>query len=142
MADSLLDLSTLLDRDHITIDGAAYELRLTEELSIVDAAAAARVGEQLTAVAGKTFSQLSDDECARVESALRWLIETILIAPDDVQARLQTQQRLAIATAFFQRRRASDRTTRAATTSRPSPSTGSRSFRGSSGSTAGRRRTG
>jgi hypothetical protein len=139
---ALLDLSTLLERDHITIDGAAYELRLTQELSVMDGAAAARLGEELQAVAGKSFSELTEDEAAKVEAALRWLIATILIAPPEVQDRLQSQQRLAIAMAFFQRRLGSTRTTRAATTRRPTPSTGARSSRGSSGSTAGRRRTG
>lgn len=140
--DALLDLSTLLDRDHVNIDGQAYELRLPQELSVHDGATAARVGEQLQAVSGKPLSALTPEEAAQIEGALRWIIDAILIAPEDTQARLNTHQCLAIATAFFDRRRAETRTTRAATPSRPTRSTGAPSSRGSSGSTAGRRRTG
>jgi hypothetical protein len=142
MAEALLTLSTLIDRPHIVIDGQAYELRQPQELSIANGAAAARVGQQLTALGGKPMADLTDDEAAQIEGALAMLIAMILIAPSAMLERLDSHQRLAIGQAFFAQPRRPTGTETAARRPRPTPSTGARSSRGSSGSTAGRRRTG
>jgi hypothetical protein len=139
--EALLDLDTLLDREHINIDHQAYELRRPGELSIFDGATAARIGEQLNNLGGKPMSALSKDEAAQIQGALETLIAMILIAPDDVRARLTSHQCLAIGQAFFAQPQPTTGTRRAAAR-RPIPSTGGRSSRGSSASTARRRRTG
>lgn len=94
----LLDLQTLTTRHSIAIDGAAYELRTFDDLSIVDyhqtPRRAARIygllrEETLTSEQEHELSRLVDQVC-----------RIILDAPQAVHAKLKDWQRLKIFQTF------------------------------------------
>ncbi len=100
MADPILDLSTLVDRPKIRIDGRLYELRSPDELSVLDSQRLTSAGKRIDALAGasdpagegdtRELAELIDDVTRRV------LVEI----PEAVFASLSQMQKLSICEVF------------------------------------------
>jgi hypothetical protein len=100
---ALLDLDTLTERPFVIIDGVRYELPKSDELSVLTNHRLTKLGMGLKAIEDLDDPSESDD--AEYERLLKQLCDLVLIAPDDVKARLLSGQRVAVAMAFTQLRR-------------------------------------
>lgn len=142
--DPLLDLSTLIERPAIAIDGQRYELLSPDELSVAD--------YQRFAVAGARLQALGDaieggDGLAAVDGAVTLATEVtdrIMVGvPEDVRAKLSLEHRLAVAQVFMRLLQARRPAAVQETDAPPaSPSTGAKPPPGSSASTAATRKAG
>lgn len=139
----LLDLTTLIQRETIRVDGVVYDLRNSSELTIFDLARLQRTADrvhQLDQIAEPTVDER--DEYARlVEKAVR----VILDAPEAVHTKLSTAQREAILWTFIGLSQPSLGLTRApgTETAATAPTkTARRSARGSRASTVAPRKAG
>ncbi|HMJ87978.1 MAG TPA: hypothetical protein VK504_32600 [Vicinamibacterales bacterium] len=110
MADSVtspsaLDLSTLVERHHVRIDGERYELRHPDEFSLIEQLRlfrqAKRVVELVTILTSDTATP-SEAEEKEYETLLDLTCRAVLDAPDEVHARLREEHRSAISRAFTQ----------------------------------------
>jgi hypothetical protein len=99
----LLDLDTLTERAFVLIDGVRYELPKSDELSVLTNHRLTKLGIGLSAIENLENPSESDDE--EYERLLKQLCDLVLLAPDDVKARLLSGQRVAVALAFTQLRR-------------------------------------
>jgi hypothetical protein len=99
MARQILDLTTLYERDTIRIDGTPYELRSPAEFTILEYLRIGKRGQALQALQGK-FGEITEDEVAQLSSALDEACRLVLIAPDEVHAKLRDHHRQAIIGAF------------------------------------------
>jgi hypothetical protein len=135
MSDPILDLSTLIQRPTIRVDGKAYELRSPEELSVLEGQFLAQAGRRINEIAeagdpDRALQPLLTDVVSRVviglpDTVLGALSEAHLISICEVFTGLLLRRRLVVAGAIAKR------LTAGATTS---PSTGAKSFQGSSAS--------
>jgi hypothetical protein len=94
----LLDLATLITRPVVRIDGALYELRSPDEVSVLEYA-------RLTALGAKADAlEMLEDPTEAQEAEYARLMDTIcrkvLLAPDEVHAKLTSDQRGAVALTF------------------------------------------
>jgi hypothetical protein len=101
----LLNLDTLTTRPIIRIDGAPYEMRVPEELSIVDYHRLSRQGQRLDGL--MSAPTLRPEEEQELATILDKLCHTILEAPEATHAKLGDIHRLAIARTFTPLLRAS-----------------------------------
>jgi len=102
---ALLELTSVLDRPFITFDGVRCELRQPEEFSVVDYQKLSRKGKRLDLL--MNGGDLSDDEERELGGLMSAIVKTILIAGDDVHAKLNDVHRLAIVRTFMQLQQAS-----------------------------------
>lgn len=133
----LLDLATVIDRPTIKIDNKTYEMLAPDELP---ALTRHRIGNWFID-ADKIFDgeDEADDAADRIEAMLGRITDAILPSvPAEVRARLNSQQRLAIASAFI----ALPRMTLRTPTPTAAKSTGAKPPQPSPGSTAATRGTG
>lgn len=95
-----LALDTESDRQHITIDGAAYMLRSLDDYAPSDFSRLLRMGDRMRAlIADDEQTQEQGEELKVIIGTLaRQALEDV---PDDVFDRLRLRQRMAIANAFF-----------------------------------------
>lgn len=101
LPEPLLEISTLVERHHITINGNPYEIVNADELSIIDFHRIARKGEQVQAL----LLQDTDADEAQVKvlnDLLDSMCHVVLIAPEDIHALLSARHRLAIVRTFNQ----------------------------------------
>ena len=98
-AQPLLDLTTLVERPFIRIDGQRYDLVDARELSPLDFHRLMRKLGEIQAIDPTTA-----DEAELTRLAKLWdeLCRSILIAPDEIHARLKDHHRTAIIRAFTQ----------------------------------------
>ena len=96
----LLDLDTLLHRPTVRIDGVSYELRTEDEMSIVESHEVTQQGKRLDKLLGQ--ETLSDPDKKTLVALLDTLCRRVLLAPDDVHAKLRDPQRGRISKLFFQ----------------------------------------
>jgi len=91
----LLDLTTLLDRPCIRIDGALYELRSAEELTLLES-------QQFT-LWGKELEQLgAGGKTDELEALVRKVADAVTIkVPPAVMAKLSTSQLMNIVEVFI-----------------------------------------
>lgn len=134
-----LDLRTALvpERDVVNLDGATYELRDFDELSLSDHIRVERVGEKFAAFASSiTSSDLPPDDPG-LEALIREVVRRIVIdLPEDVEARLSWRARLQVLDFFWMgvvEKKTAPGAVKAAAKARSSRS--SSSSRGSSAST-------
>ena len=83
-------------RNHVVIDGESYDIRHPDEISLPDRITIARVAKQLL--------KLADLDKSEAESATREfnkVFNYILLAPDEVKAKLKTGHKLDIVNAVF-----------------------------------------
>jgi hypothetical protein len=135
----VLNLDTLIVREHITIDGQPYELRNADEFSVVDAHRLGRKGVRLDQL--MTSAELTPDEEMELAGLLDALCKSVLDAPEAVHKTLRDAQRSAIFQAFTELSLPLSPQTRAhprATT----PVIGARPPLASRGSTGARRKAG
>lgn len=95
----ILDLSTLVDRPKIKIDGEHYEILAPEELTVLDAQRFASAGERLKALSAK------GDEAALKEAAdiAADITDKIMAhVPKEVRDKLSLIHRIQVADAFMQ----------------------------------------
>ncbi len=138
MADSLLDLTTLIEQPTISINGTQYPILHPDQLGVIDfqrlATMAGRVGELMQK------SDLDDDAAADLSQIIADLTNRIMVdIPDDLRAKLTEAQRLAVAEVFMMLPRARTRRPKAkpkAAKARRKGSAGSKRRSGANGSTA------
>jgi hypothetical protein len=152
----VLDLSTLVERPIITIDKKPYELRHPDELSIIERMRVAKLSDRVLALTNAIIAAPEDgdglgiSEAEEVELVTKadQVCRALLLAPDDIHARLRDEHRIAIAQAFSMLQFAVIALRRAAAKpatggqskkggqARRARPIGTRTSRGSSGSTA------
>jgi hypothetical protein len=96
------DLLTARDRPVVKIDGATYQLRTSNDLTLEVFRRLERDGPRLTALLARveTDDQLTQTDEGDLTALLAELCADVLLAPARVLARLQEAHRLAIYTAF------------------------------------------
>jgi hypothetical protein len=101
MADTepLLDLTTLVERPFISIDGQKYELVTAGEMSPLDFHRLMRRIQEIQAVEPSTAGE---PELVRVAKLWDELCRSVLLAPDDIHTKLKDHHRTAILRAFTQ----------------------------------------
>ena len=133
MAKALLELTTLIERPVIAIDGQRYEILSPDELSITDSARFEQWGRQLMKV---QTGDLDGENAGEISGILTKLTDWIMVGvPEDVREKLSDAKRLQVAEVFttlFRR----PATVKAAKQKKASRRTGAKSRRGSNGSTA------
>jgi len=99
MADTqpLLDLTTLVERPFIRIDGEKYDLVTAGEMSPLDFHRLMRRIQEIQAVDPSTAGE---PELVRVAKLWDELCRSVLLAPDDIHVRLKDHHRTAILRAF------------------------------------------
>jgi hypothetical protein len=136
-----LTLTTLVTGQPVRIDGRLYQIRHLDSLSLRQGLELETLTPRLGALMRKAKS-LTTHEDAELEQKLDTFCRLVLDAPDPVQRKLRTLQRLQICRAFLALRP----TDRGRTGAKAKPTThrpiGAKSSRGSRASTAGVSSTG
>lgn len=134
-ATPVLDLSTERERLSVRIDGVPYALRGRHDLTIREYRVITRVGSQLDEL--ETKDEMTEAEAASYAALLGQMCDVALEAPSDVMAKLDDIQRRAVVRSFLEHLHPSlVKAGRRLTPPSPAPPSGTRSSRGSSGSTA------
>jgi hypothetical protein len=136
----VLDLLTDTQRPTVRVDGTLYALRTSRDLTLE----AYKTLEPIPGRLGALMVQpsLSDVDSAELSRLLDQTCRLVLMAPDDVQARLGEVNRSLIAKVFFELLTPSLLRARATLGMEAHRSAGTSSSRGSNGSTAARQRRG
>lgn len=95
----ILSLDTLVERAVVAIDGSAYDLKNVGEFSILESIQMENKSARLRAMFLDS-AEPTDENVASLEAELDWLCRRILVAPDDIQRRLTSNQRFAVVMAF------------------------------------------
>lgn len=122
----LLDLDPLVERPFIRFGGAEYDVRTPEEFGLLDYQRLKRNGQRLIDLFHR--EQLTPDEEKELAGMLDRICRDVLIADDDVHARLSDGQRIKIISAFMGLRPAPPQAAGAETN--PTTSTGASSSPG------------
>lgn len=94
----ILELSTLVDRDTVVINGEEFDLRAPAEFSILEFHRIGKRAASLSALQAK--DGLTDDEIGELSSVLDELCRLVLVAPDEVHLKLREGHKQAILGAF------------------------------------------
>ena len=100
--DTLLDLSTAIDRKHITINGKQFPLRHITEFSLLERHEIAVAGRLMQGMS--RIGEDSDEAVTAIEKASQCLTSTtqrLLIDADDAIAELSDDQKLQVLNCFF-----------------------------------------
>ncbi|MBZ0164565.1 MAG: hypothetical protein K8H74_17865 [Notoacmeibacter sp.] len=127
----LLDLTTLIERPTIAIDGKSYEILSPDELSILDTQRFENWGREIQALCqdeerGEELNALIDTVAARIMTGV----------PDDVAAKLTSAHRMRVIAVFTGLLLGDQVAAAGATLKAMNRSTGERSSPASSGSSA------
>ncbi len=99
MAESVLSLTTLIERPTIIIDDVSYEIMSPDELSVLDHHRLGIQGKALDALMSKPKLNAGSEK--RLTSLLRDISDFIMVGvPDDVRAKLSDAMRTEIAEVF------------------------------------------
>ena len=98
MTKNVLEISTITQRCSVKIDGQSYEIVSMDELSVVDYHRLGRKGLRIDFLMGK--ADASDEELAEVRAILDDLCRRVVLAPDEVHAKLSDGHRLNLVRAF------------------------------------------
>lgn len=99
MATPILDLSTLIERPKIVIDGQHYEIMSPEELSVLDHHRLGAQGRRLDELMG--LDRLDDNEERELSDLLGSISDFIMVdVPTDVRLKLTDAQRMEISEVF------------------------------------------
>ena len=144
MADSVLKLSTLIDRPTIIIDGVSYEIMSPDELSVLDHHRLSSQGKALEAL--MNVESLDDEGEKKLSSLLHNISNFIMVGvPDDIRSKLSDAMRTEISEVFTtlpllkHLSAMSESLLVTGADKKTTKRTGAKSRRGSKGSTAGRR---
>ncbi len=96
----LLNLDALMERPTVRIVETEYELRLPDELSILEHHRLLTLGRRVEAL--EALDDPTDAQEAEYDRTLRAICQQVLLAPAEVLAGLTTPQRAAIALTFSQ----------------------------------------
>lgn len=98
----LLNITTLVERRTVEVDGVLYELKSPQEVSVFDRERLRLRGARLQSLMDRVSrdEELSDAELEEARDLLDFITRLVLVAPDDVQRRLTDDHRLALAQAF------------------------------------------
>jgi hypothetical protein len=97
----ILDLSTLVERPTVRIDGVEYTMSVPEDLGLRDLTTVERLRNRVNKVMAK--EDVTDADVETVARALETMVRIILPElPGEVLARLSDVKRLAIVNAFRQ----------------------------------------
>jgi acid phosphatase family membrane protein YuiD len=100
MADPILDLSTLVDRPKIRIDGTLYELRSPDELSVLDSQRLTSAGKRIDALAGAS-DPAGEDDSGELAGLIDDVTRRVLVEiPETVFESLSQIQKLSICEVF------------------------------------------
>lgn len=95
----LLDLSTLIERPLIKIDGERYEILHPDELSVVQSQQVAAWGRKIDELNAKNTLGVKDK--TRLSATLGQLADLIMVGvPEEVRDKLSDQHRLRVAEVF------------------------------------------
>lgn len=98
-ADPVLDLQTLIERPHVRIDGILYEIRSPEEISLLDAARIAALGNRLSELF--SIAELSTAEEREIGEVVDQLYSKVNASiPDEVTERLPDDFKISIIEVF------------------------------------------
>jgi hypothetical protein len=100
-AGPLLDLTTLIERSQVRIDGQLYDLLDAGELSLLQYHRLVRLGARLDDMQFDT-----EEQCAEVSRALDEFCRLVLVAPKEVQDKLSDGRRNQIVSVFMKLLRA------------------------------------
>lgn len=95
----ILDLTTVVHRSLVRIDGKKYELKSPEEFALLDYRSKTRKYDRLGFLFRK--KRLTSAESKEQQTLLDEFCRAILEAPDAVHDKLVEPQRIAVVTAFF-----------------------------------------
>ena len=139
MATPILDLSTLIERPKIVIDGQPYEIMSPDELSVLDHHRLGSQGRRLNELMElDTFAGAEDGELLKLVHDISDFI--MVDVPDEVRAKLSDAQRMEISEVFTALPLRKHLTTLAeAMGAAEAKSTGGKRRRASNASTAARR---
>lgn len=98
MASPLLELKTETQRKHITIDGKAYELRNSGELSLMDLHHIESSAESLRVLKDTR----TEEDVERAEAGLRKWFLTVLVGSESVVDKLSAEQKLEVLNCFLE----------------------------------------
>jgi len=95
----LLDITTLIEREFILIDGTQYSLKTAAEIALADYYRISSRAEQVREYTARAAS-LTAEEAQTLADALDLLLGMILIAPAEIRSRMHEMQKLSIVQAF------------------------------------------
>jgi len=99
----LLDLSTLTERDYITIDGERYELHNVGELSLYEIHHVETDGQRMSDFMQRV-GELNDEEANELDSLTYRLLDICAVdMPTEVMERLTQNQRIQVVKVFITR---------------------------------------
>jgi hypothetical protein len=96
-----LEITTLIERPKVKIDGIEYQLKLSGELSEKDYIKITLLGERITGSEGK-------GKATAVKQGYDWIIKKILIAPRKIRKRLTIINKMAILRFFLENKKKED----------------------------------
>lgn len=98
---ALLTLETITKpRDYLTIDGAPYNLRRHDDLSILEHAQLQRQAPRFDELMRLSRDQMTDAQAVELGEIAAIICGVVLEAPPEVQARLSDTQRVEVALTF------------------------------------------
>jgi hypothetical protein len=95
----LLDLSTVITRPFVRIDGVAYDMVSPDELSVIDYARISAQGKRIGEIE-ELGAEATDEQKQEYERLLDTVCRRVLLAPDEIHRKLTTQHRCAVAVTF------------------------------------------
>jgi hypothetical protein len=102
MAEPILSLDTLVERQVVRIDGKDYELKIPGELSVLDFHRIGKRHERVEALQKRGESgEITEEEVSELQSLIDWLCRFVFVAPGDVVDRLNYNQKLRVIWAFI-----------------------------------------
>ncbi len=146
MADQVLDISTLIERPKIAIDGKFYKIRSPEELSVIDHHRMESQGRRMVELTA--LPKLEPIEENELKKLLHAISDFIMVdVPKSVRKKLTDAQRASVSEVFtalplrkHMMAMIGEATAQAVKAAEAKPkSTGGKRRRASKGSTAGRR---
>lgn len=98
-AHSVLELTTLIERPKISVDGELYEILSPAELSVIESQRFAAQGRKYDGLMAK--DSLSDPQKKRVSKLVRDLADKIMVGvPDDKREKLSEAQKMEVIEVF------------------------------------------
>jgi len=101
-----LDISTLVERPRVIIDGESFDMRHPDEFSLVEQLRLMRQARRLVELVHALTSDQSTDPTViearerEYDAIVNNTCRAVLLAPDDIHAKLREEHRVAISRAF------------------------------------------
>ena len=120
----VLAISTAVDRQHVDIDGRAYDLATAEDMTLRDQMWLGRAGKQIKdSMTGSPADAITDEQLGEIEDLMNRVVRMALPSlPNEVFARLRDRHKIALAMAFMSAAGLAGETRQSATPSSPGSS--------------------